>query len=74
VQHSDNAGNSCVYRANGELLHAPEGMECRPHRSAPASPNGAAAESARAAGSGHSTCLYGIRGQVLYAPAGRTCD
>jgi hypothetical protein len=74
AKRSNDAGSSCVYRASGELLHAPDGIECRPHRSAPASPSGSAAESARAAGPGHSTCLYGTRGQVLYAPAGRTCD
>lgn len=71
VAKTEYSSPSCLYHSNGELLHAPEGVNCRADRSVPASP---AANASTSKTSPHNTCLYGIRGKVLYKPAGRDCD
>ncbi len=58
---------ACLYDADGALIHAPRGRDCRPNRR---ERDGAPSSRSKTEGG---SCAYGLRGEVLYRPPGRSC-
>jgi len=65
------AGPACLYGAGGDLLYAPDGLNCRQHRS---DPHAGATAGTTSNATSHDSCLYGTGGEVLHQPKGEDCD